>query len=84
MCDLFWIMCESDFLSYTDDNTPCISEDSIEDVIKTVEDDSISLFKLFVNIQMKANCNKCLLITSKQSCMNLKMGNMNIKISTCR
>ena len=32
---------------------------------------------------MKANNDKCHLITSKQSCMNLKIGNINIENSTC-
>ena len=32
---------------------------------------------------MEANSIKCHLITSKQSCMNLKMGNINIENSTC-
>ena len=31
---------------------------------------------------MKANINKCHLITSKQSCMNVKGGNINIGNST--
>ena len=33
--------------------------------------------------QMKANSDKWHLITSKQSCMNLKIGNINIENSTC-
>ena len=33
--------------------------------------------------QMKANSDKCRLITSKQSCVNLKTGNINIESSTC-
>ena len=32
---------------------------------------------------MKANSDKCHLITSKQSCMNLKIGNINIENTTC-
>ena len=39
--------------------------------------------KWFLDNQMKANSDKCLLITRKQSCLNLKIGNINIKISTC-
>ena len=33
---------------------------------------------------MKANSNKCDLITSKQSCVNLKIVNINIENSTCK
>ena len=32
---------------------------------------------------MKANSDKCYFITSKRSCMNLKIGNINIENSTC-
>ena len=38
--------------------------------------DSINLFKWFVDNQMKVNSDKCHLITSKQSCINLKIGNI--------
>ena len=41
---MFWIMCETaDFASYADDNTPYALGDSIDDVIKSLEDDSINL-----------------------------------------
>ena len=32
---------------------------------------------------MKANSNKCHLITNKQSCMNLNVGNINTENSSC-
>ena len=38
--------------------------------------DSINLFKWFVDNQIKVNSDKCHLITSKQSCINLKIGNI--------
>ena len=79
LCDLFWIMCETDFASYADDNTPYALGDNIDDIIKSLEDDSINLFKWFLDNQMKANCDKCHLITSKKSCTNLKIRNMNIE-----
>ena len=43
------------------------------DVIKPVEDDCVILFEWFLDNQMKANSNKCHLITNKQTCMNLKI-----------
>ena len=76
-------MCKADFASYGDDNTPYVSGESIDGVIKSLEDDSINLFKWFLDKQMKANSDKCQLITRKQSCINLKIGNINIKNSTC-
>ena len=70
--DPFWIMCETDFVSYADDNTPYVLWDSIDDKIKSLEE----------HIQPNES-DKCHLITSKQSCMILKTGNINIENSTC-
>ena len=80
---MYGIMSETDFTSYTDDNTTYVLTDSVDDVVKSVEDNSINLFKWFLDKQMKANCNKCHPIRNKKSCMNLKIGNINIENSTC-
>ena len=64
-------MCDTDFASYVDDNTRYTLEHSIDDVIKSLQEDSIILFKCFLVNQMKENCDKCHLNISKQSCMNL-------------
>ena len=42
--DLFWKISETD----ADDNTPYISGGSIDDVFKSLKDDSINLFKWFL------------------------------------
>ena len=76
-------MHETDFASYAYDNAPHDLGDRIDGVIKSLEDDSINLLKWFLDNQMKANNDKCHLITSKQSCMNLKIGNIKIENSTC-
>ena len=52
-------MKETDFSSYTDDNTPYRTADSIEEVIKLLERDSTMLVKWFTDNQMKANISKC-------------------------
>ena len=65
-------------------HTPYVLGDSIDDVIKSLEDDSINFFKWFLYNQIKANSDKCHLITSKQSCMNLKTGNINIENGACK
>ena len=41
-----------------------ITGDSIKDVFNSLENDSVKLFKWFVNNQMKANKNKCHLLIS--------------------
>ena len=47
------------FASDADDNTPCISVDTIHEVIKRVGTASVKLFKWFADEQMKANQDKC-------------------------
>ena len=44
--------CETDFASSTGDNTHYVSGDSIDDVIESLEDDSINLFKWFLDNQI--------------------------------
>ena len=38
-------MCETDFASYADDNTPYALGGSIDDLIKPLKDDSIKFFQ---------------------------------------
>ena len=64
-------MCNTDFASYVDDNTRYTLGHSIDDVIISLQEDCIILFKWFLDNQMKENCDKCHLNTSKQGCMNL-------------
>lgn len=49
-------------MSYVDDNTSFAMCDSIYKVIKTLEYDSMKLFKSFANNKMKANKDKCHLL----------------------
>ena len=57
-------MNETDFASYADDNTPYVTGDSIEGVINSLENVSITLCKWFADNQMKANKDKCHLLIS--------------------
>ena len=40
-CDLFFSMNETDFTSYAENNTPYVAGDSIENVINSLENDSL-------------------------------------------
>ena len=64
--DLFFIMKETDFSSYEDDNTPYVTADTIEEVIKLLERESTMLFNWFSDNQMKANISKCHLLVNKK------------------
>ena len=56
-CVIYFGSCAKliEFASYADDITPCALGDCTDDVIKSLEDDSINLFKWFLDNQMKAN-----------------------------
>ena len=66
---------KTDFASYADGSTPLqVTGDSIEDVINSLENDSIKLFKWFTDNQMKTNKDKChLLISSSKKNKTLLM-----------
>ena len=62
--DLFLIMKETRLASYTDDNMPYVTAKNLDEVIKSLEEDSIKLFQWFSENQMKANHDKCHLLVS--------------------
>ena len=51
-------MTEIDFARYADDHTPFVSNYSIEDVIKLLENKSLKLFKWFLGNTLETNNNK--------------------------
>ena len=71
LIDLFFIIENTDIASYAGDNTPYISADDIDGVIKSFEEASATLFKWFNDNLMKSNADKChLLIQYKQHSQN--------------
>ena len=64
LCDLFLIMKEASFASYADDNTPYVTAENLDEVIKSLEKDSIKLFQWFSDNHLKANHDKCHLLVS--------------------
>ena len=81
--DLFFIMNETKFASYADDNTPFISGKNIDDVIRTLENDFVRLFKWFSNNQRKTNKDKCHLPLSNKERVTMKIVETEIKSSNC-
>ena len=67
LCDLPLKISETNSASYADDSTPYLLGDSIDNAIKSLEDDSINLFESFPHSQMKGNNDKCYLITNNQT-----------------
>ena len=72
MCDLFFIVNKIDFASYADDNTPFVSGDRLDDVLISLENTSLKRFDWFSNNQMKANPDKCHLLTSSTDSIAIK------------
>ena len=81
--DMFFLMNDIDFASYADGNTPHVSSDSMEDVTRILENDSIKLLKWFSNNMMKANKNKCHLLVSSNEHVSMKLDNTEIENSNC-
>ena len=83
LCDLFFIMNETDFASYADDNTPYVVGNNIEDVIIKLQNASLTLFQWFYDNQMKANPDKCHFICSTDDKVNMIVENQKMCDSPC-
>ena len=70
---LFFIIENTDITSYADDNTPYISADDIDGVIKSLKETSATLFKWFSDNLMKSNTDKCHLLISTNSTVKMKI-----------
>ena len=79
LCDLFLIMKETSFASYADDNTPCVTAENLDEVIKSLEEDSIKLFQWFSDNQIKANHDKCHLLVSGKNDVTMSASGCKMK-----
>ena len=73
MCDVFFMVNEIDFTSYADDNTPFVSRERLDDVLDCLENAALKFFDWFSNNQMKANPDKCYLLTSITASIAIKI-----------
>ena len=73
----------ADFPSYAEDNTSCVTGDSIEDVTNPLENDSVKLFSWFRDSQMEANEDKCHLLTSSSENITINIDDSTIVKSVC-
>ena len=81
ICDMFLFITDSDIASYADDNTPYVSADKPQEVVKKLENISIALLTWFKNNGMKANANKCHLLLSCNNDLEANIGDAIIKSS---
>ena len=66
-----------------DDNTPCVTAENLDEVIKSLEKDSIKLFQWFSDNQMKANHDKCHLLVSGKNNVTMNASGFKIKNTEC-
>ena len=83
LCDLFLIMKKTSSARYADDNTPYITAENLDEVIKSLEKDSIKLFQWFSDNQMKTNHNKCHLLVSGKNNVTMNASEFKIKNIEC-
>ena len=77
------MMSDTDFASYADDNTPYISADTVDEIIKRPKTATVKLFKWFADKQMKANQDKCHLVISKNENVSVHIDPFGIKNTNC-
>ena len=77
------MMSDTDFASYADDNTPYVSADTIDEVIKRLETASVKLFKWFADNQMNTNQDKCHLIVDTNENIPMHIGPFEIQNTSC-
>ena len=64
LSDLFLVISDTDFSSYSDDNTIYVSGNSINEVISSLQEPAEKVFRWLSHNQMKGNTDKCHLIVS--------------------
>ena len=60
--DLFFFLKDAGICNFADDNTTNISDESLENVLKSLEKNSVLAIRWFENNYMKLNTGKCHLI----------------------
>ena len=83
LCDLFFIMNETDFASYAGYITPYVVGNNTEDVIINLQNASLTLFQWFFDNQMKANPDKCHFICSTDDKVNIIVENQKMCNISC-
>ena len=69
---------DTDIANYANANTPYVSADNIDGVIKSLEEASEILFKCFSDNLMKINADKCHLLVTTNNTVKIKTGNFDI------
>ena len=79
MSDIFFRGNEPDLTSYADVNIPFVTCESIEDVIKSLENDSVKLLKWFSDNEMKADRSNWHIVLNSNESSTINMDGNIIK-----
>ena len=82
ICDIFFDKIECDIASYGDDNTPYNFHFNLGNVISNLEKPINNLLNWFRENYIKANADKCHLLTSSDESYTAKIEDFSIKNST--
>ena len=83
LINLFFIIEDFGIASYANDNTPYVKPINMDEVVKSLEEALIKLFKWFSDNLMKSNANNCDLLVSTNNNVNIRVENFNVKNSDC-
>ena len=83
LTDLSLVVKDIDIASYTDDSTPFIVENNIDNVTASIEQVSYALFNWFKNNHLKKNVDKCHVLVSTNKPISIKVGDYTIDNSEC-
>ena len=83
LSDLFLVISDTDFSSYSDDNTIYVSGNSINEVISSLQEPAEKVFRWLSHNQMKGNTDKCHLIVSTDEPIEIRVGESLIKNNIC-
>ena len=83
LADLFFVISNVNIASYADDNTPYISADNIDDIIKSLEKTSTALFQWFGTNFLKNNPGEFHLLINSNENTTVKIGECEIEKSDC-
>ena len=80
--DIFLFLENTKITNYADDNTPYAIEQSLEQLIETLEHDTSILIDWFEINEIKSNNDKCHLLIVNHKYLSIKIGNDEISAST--
>ena len=83
MIGLFFIIEDFDIASCARGNTPQVSANNMDGVVKSLEEASIKLFKWICNNLMIINADNSHLLVSTNKTVNIRIGNSDIKNIHC-